>query len=177
MKNILLAIILIGFLPATIVHADTGWFAGGGAGLINLDNGTDQVDTGNLFFRGGYHISEIIEIGAEVGFTLFTDDINDIDHDLQTMMVFLKASLPLSDFTSVYVLGGASNVKLSQAIASSSVDFDDDGTAVGIGVQVRNAEGSYFTVDYITYFDEDEFDNSVGDVNVGGINFGFINYF
>lgn len=177
MKNILLAIILIGFLPATNVYADTGWFVGGGGGLINLDDGTDQIDTGNLFFRGGYHISEIIEIGAEVGLTIFTDDINDIDHDVQTMMVFLKASLPLSDFTRVYVLAGASNIKLIQGVASTSAEFDDDGTAVGIGVQVRSANDSFYTVDYITYFDEDEFDSTVGDVKVGGINFGFISYF
>lgn len=177
MKNILLAIILVSFFRVSVVYADSGWFVGGGGGLISMDTGADLVDTGNLFLRGGYYLTEYLDIGAEVGFTLFTDDINDVDYDIQSMVVFLKANLPLSDETTLYVLAGASNVKLIQGVATTSVEADDDGTAVGIGVQVRSANDSFYTVDYITYFDEDEFDNTVGDVKVGGINFGFISYF
>lgn len=177
MKKLLLVSLLINFLAVSIASADSGWFVGGGGGLINMDTGADQVDTGNLVLRGGFHFTDYFDIGAEVGFTFFTDDINDIDHDLQTMMVFIKANLPIGDDTRLYLLAGLSDLKLTQGVANSSTETGDEGTAIGIGVQVRSDNDSFYTVDYITYYDEDEFDNAAGDVKAGGINFGFITYF
>ena len=177
MKKMLVGCILAGLMPFTVVSADTQWFFGGGAGLINLDNDTDIIDTGNIYLRGGVALNSYFEIGGEVGFTILTDDINDVDHDVQTLLVFFKANLPVSNDSSLYLLLGASNVKLTEGFASSADELDDDGTAVGIGVQVRNSANSYYTVDYISYYDDDEFDGINADVSANGINFGFVSYF
>ncbi len=177
MKKMLVACLLVGLMPFTVVSADTQWFFGGGGGLINLDNDTDIIDTGNVYLRGGVALNRYFEIGAEVGFTVLSDDINDVDHDVQTLLVFFKANLPVSDDSDLYLLLGASNVKLTEGIARTADELDDDDSAIGIGVQVRNSANSYYTVDYISYFDDDEFDSVNTDVSASGINFGFVSYF
>ena len=177
MKKMLVAYFLAGLMPYAVASADMQWFFAGGGGLISLDDETDIIDTGNVFLRSGVAINSYLDIGAEVGFTILTDDINDVDHDVQTLMVYLKGNLPVSNDTSLYLLLGASNVKLTEGFASSADELDDDDTAIGIGVQVRNSANSYYTVDYISYYDENEFDSVNADVSANGINFGFISYF
>ena len=177
MRKMLVACFLAWLLSVTTVSADSQWFFGGGGGLVNLDNDTDIIDTGNVFLRGGFALNAYLDIGAEVGFTLLSDDINNVDNDVQTLFVFLKGNLPVSDDTSLYLLLGVSNVKLTEGIANSAEELDDDGTGIGIGVQLRNKNNSYFTVDYISYYDDDEFDDVNADVTARGINFGFVSYF
>ncbi len=177
MRKMPAACFLAGLLSVTIASADSQWFFGGGGGLVTLDNDTDIIDTGNVFLRGGFALNTYLDIGAEVGFTLLSDDINNVDNDVQTLFVFLKGNLPVSDDTSLYLLLGVSNVKLTEGIANSAEELDDDGTGIGIGVQLRNTGSSYFTVDYTSYYDDDEFDDVNVDVTTSGINFGFVSYF
>lgn len=158
-------------------YADDGLFIGAGAGLVGFDDEVDVVDTGNLYFRLGYSFGEYIDIGADYSFTLLTDDINDVDHDLDIAFAYIKGNIPLSENSKLYLMLGATRVKITEGVRFGSSSFEDDGSGVGIGIQVNSDDESYFTAEYVVYYDDDEFDDVDVDVISGGANFGFITYF
>ena len=178
MKTKIIGVIglLLYFLSQTTAFAESGWFIGGGGGLVSFDDEVDIVDTGNLFVRGGYSLNDYIDLGADISFTLITDDINDVDHDLAVTFVYIKGNVPVSDDSKLYLMFGATRVKLTESIRRSSDEFEDDGNGVGFGIQLDSRDGGFYTVEYLQYYD-DEFDNINADVSSRGINFGFIQYF
>ena len=176
MKKIVLAI-LLGLTPFSVSQADKGWFLGGGGGFMTFDDGFDSVDPLNLFVRGGYSFGQYFEIGGEYSFTLSSDSVGPVDFDVDTTFVFLKGKLPVSDSTQLYALVGPSTVDLTGSLGNVSASFDDSGTGVGVGVQFQTSGSTYFHIDYIKYYDDDQFDNVRADVSVDAINIGFVNYF
>lgn len=177
MKKVLLAGLLGCFQSFNCSYADSGWFAGGGGGLISFDDEVDVVDTGNLYLRLGYSLGDYVDIGVDYSATLITDDINDVDHDLDIAFAYIKGNIPINDSSKLYLMLGATRVKLTEAVRSSSNSFEDDGSGLGIGVQVQNNKGSYYTAEYLIYYDDDQFDNFDADVVTSGLNFGFVRYF
>ncbi len=177
MKKTILAGLLICLQPFNCSYADSGWFVGGGGGLISFDDGVDVVDTGNLFVRLGYSLGDYVDIGVDYSATLFTDDINDVDHDLDITFAYVKGNIPINDNSKLYLMLGATRVKLTEAIRNSSDSFEDDGSGVGFGIQIQNNTGSYYTAEYLIYYDDNKFDNFNVDVMSSGLNFGFVKYF
>lgn len=177
MKNYLMAGLLFCLLAFNNSYADSGWFVGGGGGLVSFDDEVDVVDTGNLYLRLGYSLGGFIDIGFDYSFTILTDDINDVDHDLDIAFAYVKGNIPISDTSKLYLMLGATKVKLTEGIRNSSDSFEDDGRGFGIGIQVQNDNASSYTAEYLIYYDDEEFDGFNVDVVSSSFNLGFIRYF
>lgn len=173
MKRILL-ICLLAILPYSVSHAQPGWFFGVGGGLVSFD---DSVEPVNLVLRGGLALNEWIEIGAEAGNTLAEDDVSGIDYNVGTTFIFIKANLNLSEHTQIYAMVGKSSVELAKGVGSASVVSDDGDTGIGFGAQFSLNSNSAYFIDYISYYDDDQFDGVPGDVTVDGLNIGYLTYF
>lgn len=177
MKNLPLAVFVLSATIWTNAFAENRWLVGGAVGLASFDDEVDVVDTGNLFLKFGYGIGDHLELGASYGITLFTDDINNVDHDLDIGMLYIKGKLPINDNSQVYLMLGATRIKLTEAIRDSSLEIEDEGRGVGVGVEVRGGHSFGYSAEYVIYYDDDEFDRTDIDVTSTGFNFGFVKYF
>lgn len=176
MKRILL-ICLLAILPYSVSHAQPGWFFGVGGGFVSFDDSVDSVEPVNLVLRGGLALSEFIEIGAESSTTFVEDDFMGVDYTVDTTFIFIKANLNLSERTRIYAMIGKSSVELARGVGSTSVVFDDGDTGFGFGAQFTLNQNSAYFVDYISYYDDDQFDGIPADVTVDGLNIGYLAYF
>ena len=177
MNKLCLVTLVISLLLCAPAQAENRWFAGGAAGLASFDDEADVVDTGNLYLKFGYAFGDYLEVGASYGFTLLTDDINNIDHDLDIGLVYVKGKLPINDNSQLYLMIGATQLKLSEAIRDSASSVEDNGSGFGIGVEVLGENSIGYSVEYVIYYDDDEFDGVDIDVISSGFNFGFVKYF
>ena len=169
MKNLSLAVFVLSAIIWTNAFAENRWLVGGAVGLASFDDEVDVVDNVNLFLKFGYGIGDHLELGASYGITLFTDDINNVDHDLDIGMLYIKGKLPINDNSQVYLMLGATRIKLTEAIRDSSLEIEDEGTGFG--------HSFGYSAEYVIYYDDDEFDRTDIDVTSTGFNFGFVKYF
>lgn len=176
MKRVLL-ICLLTLTPYSVSHGQPGWFFGVGGGFVSFDNSVDSVEPVNLVLRGGLALNDFIEIGAEVGNNLAEDDVSGVDYTVDGTFIFIKANLNLSEGTRVYAMIGKSSIELTQGAGSASVVFDDSDTGIGFGLQFTLSPKSSYFVDYISYYDDDQFDSIPGDITVDGLNIGYLSYF
>lgn len=177
MKKLSLVIWVLSMMFCANAFADNRWFLGGAVGLARFDDDIDVVDTGNLYLKFGYSIGDYLELGANYGMTLLTDDIDNVDHDLDIGMVYVKGKMPINDTSRLYLMLGASQVELTEAIRDTSTSIEDEGNSLGIGVEVRPSDAIGYSVEYIVYYDDDEFDGVSIDVFSSGFNFGIVQYF
>ena len=176
MKKILIAI-LFSVLPCSQSLADPGWFAGIGAGLVTSDDSSETIEPVNLYLRGGLGINERFDVGVEVTSTISDDGVGSVDYDLETTLVFIKINFDLGDSKTIYAILGSASIEITEKQRGTSVTFDDSGTAFGVGIEFWNSDNSAFIVDYISYYDDDEFDGVSGDLTVDGLNLGYVSYF
>jgi hypothetical protein len=134
--------------------AAQGAYASIGGGLLKFDDGFDTVKPKQVVFRIGYNFNEYIGLGYEGGFSLIKDELYNVDFDVKTTFFYLKGSIPISETSSVYLLAGPANVKLTASDSGVSVSADDDDTGKGIGFETRLDSARLF-VDYISYYDKD----------------------
>ena len=178
MRKVLLSCLLF-WLPLSVGHAQPqpAWFFGVGGGLVTFDDSVDSVEPMNWVLRGGLALNEVIEVGVDASFTFSDDELSGAEFDVDFSFVFIRANLNLSESTRLYVMAGTSSIELTRKIGSNSVTFDDAGPGFGIGVEFgRSPESAYF-IDYITYYDDNQFDGIPGNVTLDGLNIGFISYF
>lgn len=156
---------------------DSGWFFGLGAGLVTFDDSFDEVDPVNAYLRAGYGFNRYLEIGAEFSRTLSPDEIGYVEYDTDTNFLFVRGKLPLNDVSSLYAMAGVTRVNLTASVPGLNVGANDNGVGYGIGYQYRITKREYFAVDYVIYYDDDEFDGVAADITVDSLNFGFYGYF
>ncbi len=174
-------IILAGLLfisSSTSGIADPAWFYSIGGSFVSFDREDGTLEPINALLRGGLAINEHIEIGVESNTTLSDDDISGVDFDVDMTFVFIKAKFQVTQNTEIYALFGPSSIELVQGSGSSTITMDDSDTGIGFGAQFfTGGNDSAFLVEYISYYDDDEFDSVSGDVTVDSINIGYVGYF
>ncbi|MCP4487967.1 MAG: porin family protein [Gammaproteobacteria bacterium] len=171
MKNILLTFLLC-VLPLSASQAETRWFVGGGGGLMTLEEPPySPADPINGFLRGGLSLSEHFDIGIEKSISLIEDEVDSIDYSVDTTFIFVKANLPVSEDTKLYLMLGSSDVDLTLGFGDGfSLTGGDKGTGFGFGAQFDQSDNSAFSIDYIKYYDE-------ADITIDSLNFGYTSYF
>lgn len=176
MSKIIFAIVLC-FIPISSSLADSGWIFGAGGGLHSFDAGSDTVNPANIFFRVGLAVNEYIEFGAEISTTLVDDDIDSVDFDIDTTFVFIKGNVYLDSGIVIYAMLGNSSIEITERRSNSTINADDTDLGFGFGVQLGRTNRSAYTVDFINYYDDDEFDRVAGDTSHNSLNFGYVSYF
>jgi hypothetical protein len=176
MKKVLLLSMLC-FLPFSSVQADVRWFFGGGAGLVTFDDSVDEVEPINGLVRAGLGVNQYFDIGIERSVTVIDDDIDGVDFDVDMTFIFVKGNLPINDTTKLYLMVGKADVEITGSLGNFSASFDDSDTAFGVGLQFESGESGGYFVDYISYYDDSEFDGVAADITTDSLNFGYIAYF
>ena len=115
------------------------------------------------------NFNNYIGVGFEGGFSLIEDELFGVDFDVTTTFFYVRGSIPVGGKSSVYVLIGPTNVDLTGSVGGFSITGDDNDTGTGFGFETQ-LETLSFSVDYITYFDDDG-------VDVNSINFSLGSYF
>lgn len=165
------------FMPFSSGLANSGWIFGAGGGLHSFDAGSDTVNPANIFFRAALAVNEYIEIGAEISTTLIDDDIDSVDFDIDTTFVFIKGNVYLDNGIVIYAMLGNSSIEIAERRGNSTINTDDADVGFGFGVQFGRINQSAYTIDFINYYDDDEFDRVVGDTTLNSLNFGYVSYF
>ena len=177
MRRIILASLLF-ISSSTSGIAEPAWFYSIGGSFVSFDGEDGTLEPVNALLRGGLSISEYIDIGVESNTTLSDDDISGVDFDVDMTFVFIKAKLQVTQGTEIYALFGPSSIELVQGSGSSTITLDDSDTGFGFGVQFfTGGNNSAYLIEYISYYDDDQFDSVSGDVTVDSINIGYVSYF
>jgi len=156
---------------------DEGWFFGIGGALITFDDDIDEYDPVNGYLRGGYTFNRYLDLGVEFSGSLSPDESGPTLYDVATGLLFLRGKLPLDDDSSLYAMVGASRVKLSATAFGVDTNNSDNGVGFGFGFEHRITKTEFFAIDYMIYYDDNEFDDIPTDVTVDSLNFGFYGYF
>lgn len=164
-------------LFSTPVLAEPLWIAGVGVGLHHNEIENDSVNPLNLFLSLALAVNDHIEVGAEVSTTLADDDIGATDVEADTAFVFIRGKLTLDNGTVLYAQVGSSSLELTQTTGATVSDSDDTDTGFGIGARFSVGHDSAVNVEYISYFEDDEFDGVAGDASHGSLNVGYVSYF
>lgn len=164
-----------------------GVFTFGGA-LVRFDDGDDDAKPINIYGRLGAAVNRYIEFGFEGGLTLRDDEVGGADYDVSTLLLYLQGNLPIGNAGMLYVLGGPARTQINgtavvdddtggggSIILSGSADDTD--IALGGGFRLTIRDNYFVSVDYIRYFDNDEFDDSEGDFVTDAINLGLGGFF
>lgn len=169
MKKSLLLVSVLLLSVSTQLRAAEGVYYMVGGGLLTFDDGVDEIEPKQLIGRIGYNFNNYIGIGFEGGFSLIEDELFGVDFDVTTTFFYLRGSIPVGEKLSVYALIGPTNVDLTGSVGGFSITGDDSDTGTGFGFETQ-LETLSFSVDYITYFDDDG-------VDVNSINFSLGSYF
>ena len=157
--------------------AEPRWVIGVGGGLHHNEIDGESVSPLNVYLSLALAVNEYVEIGAEISTTLADDDIGASDFDVDTTYVFIRGKMPLDDGTVLYLQLGNSSIELAERNAGSTTNTDDAGVGFGIGVRFGAGHDSAYKIEYINYYDDDEFDSVVGDASHSSLNFGYLSYF
>jgi hypothetical protein len=181
MKRVLLftLICLMPFSAAKAKESDWFFFAIG-PGLMRADGGAKDVEPFNFYYRGGVSLNQYVDIGVEVNKTRAGDDLGGDGFEIDTQFVYLKGNIALSKRTNLYLMLGQTEVEISvefpQPIAGQTqFTTEDTGIGYGIGFEFEQSGHSVFTIDYITYFD-DNFDGGP-ELYVDSLNLGLLWHF
>lgn len=135
-----LAAVLLGAAAFGAQAADTGFYAGVGAGQSLVDEASyDDEDTAFSIF-GGYQFNHWF--GLEGGYAdLGTLESDGIGRDLEASAVYLTAvgTVPFTDRFSGYAKAGFQRWDLDTALPGATGTSDDNGTdpTYGVGLQYR----------------------------------------
>ena len=174
-KKLILTLFLI--INCSQSPADPDWFVGIGGSLMSSDDSSDTIKPVNLYLRGGLGINERFDVGIESSTTISDDSVGLLDYDLETNLAFIKINFDLGDSKTIYAILGLSSIELTGKQGGNSLTLDDSDTAFGFGVEFWRNDYSAFVIDYISYYDDDEFDGISGDLTVDGLNLGYVSYF
>lgn len=179
-KKLIAAIAVLALIFSGSAKAASG-FVGIGGSFMSFDDGFEPIEPINISLRAGIAINEYIELGGEYSLTMIPDTFTlgtfEIDYDVDTTFLFVKANLPIGGGSKLYVMGGATKVTVTVSAGGASGDIDDSGTGLGFGLQVPTDNDGYFAFEYVTYYDDDEFDGIAGDFLLTGLNLVYVGYF
>ena len=173
----LIRTVFCGLLLIASTSAGAGGFFGAGGSLMSLDDGFDTYDPINGFLRAGLAINENVEVGFEYNITLLSDEQYGLDWDVDTTFIFAKINLLLNQGSKLYFMIGAADVEFTGSVGGSSASLDDSGTGYGFGAQFVANERAYYALDYIFYYDDNEFAGFPVDTTVDAFNFSYVQYF
>ena len=169
---------LIFLLPSSHSFAEPAWYFSVAGSFVSFDGQDGTVDPINASLQGGLSINQYLDIGVESNTTLSDDDISGVDFEVDIIFVYVRAKMQISENTDIYALFGSSSVELVQGSGRSALIMDDSDTGFGFGAQFfRDGRGSAYLIEYISYYDDDQFDGVSSDTTVDGINFGYVQYF
>ncbi len=157
--------------------AEPRWVVGLGGGLHHNEVNSDSVNPLNIYLSLALAINNHVEVGVEISTTLADDDIGSSDFDVDTTFVFVRGLLPLDNGTVLYAQIGNSSIELAERNSSSTTNADDADSGYGIGARFGLGNESAYSIEYISYFDDDEFDNVVGNASHSSLNLGYLSYF
>ena len=181
MKKIFLVCLLC-ILPWSVSQAETKALFSASVGQVSWDDDENDfsADPINLFFRGGVAFNQYFDVGVEWGTTLVDDKKDNVEFEVETILIFAKANFAVTERIQLYALAGISSVDLiaNQRKGTRVGSYEDEGTAVGVGIQFGSDDAARFMVEYINYYqDDEEFDDLGGDFSLSSINFGYVGYF
>jgi len=181
MKHLIL-VCLFFIQPLSTSWAESDWLflniGIGGPEVSSNGNGTTSAIDINL--RTGLSINEYIDVGVD--FYSFDDNIGTVKQNIETTFVFVKLKYPFNENTKFYFIAGSTDMdiktKLPQPVnGMTKYKNNDNGVGYGIGVQFHEDKSAAYTIDYISYIDEDDFDNSSSDIKMVSLNLGILWYF
>ena len=181
MKKIFLACLLF-ILPWSVSQAEMKTFFSVGLGTVSWEDDTNDfsADPLNLMFRGGVAYNKYIDVGLEWSTTLVDDKKDNVEFDIDSIMVFAKFNLPITESIQLYALGGysSSDVVVVQRKGVRVGSYDDSGATFGFGAQYGSGDDAKFMDEYISYYqDDEEFGDLGGDFTLSSITFGYVGYF
>ncbi|MEM7293550.1 MAG: outer membrane beta-barrel protein [Pseudomonadota bacterium] len=177
MHKIFLPLLLL-TLVANPAHAEKSGYFSLGIGATEFEDEASSVNPVNLYFRLGIPVTDFLDVGAELSTTAASDEFNNLDFELDVQTLFLKGTFGVTDSINLFGLVGLSKVELTAVSGGTSASTDDSDISFGFGVEIGAVEEGYFyTIDYIRYFDGDEYDGVDIDVIVDSFNFGVAGYF
>jgi len=169
---------LLYVLSSSSSFAEPAWFFSASGSLVSFDGRNGSVEPINASLRGGLSINQYIDIGVESNTTLSDDDISGVDFEVDLLFVFVKAKFRIRQDIDLYAVFGSSSIELVQGSGRSALIMDDSDTGFGFGAQfLRDGGDSAILIEYISYYDDDQFDGVSADTTVDGINFGYVGYF
>lgn len=141
------------------------------------ENGFPTTNPKSFGFEYGKYIFDSIAIEGNFAFGLGEDSLMiegfDVDFKLkQSMSLFLKGDLALTDRVNFYGLLGFTQAEFKASAQDIDASFSekDSGFSYGIGLESKNTEGYKFSLEYVMYLTDDGYDYS-------GVNFGLAKMF
>lgn len=139
------------------------------AGSLEYNTEENSTDPGRLMIRIGYDFNSYFGVGYENSKS-FNKSAKGTDVSVNTDLLYLKGSLPISDITSIYLLVGYSDVELTGSFESdfSYTRRDDNGVGTGIGLEIIWPDEKLgLIIDYQSYIED-------GDPEVKALNIGVV---
>ena len=136
----------------------SGFYAGGALSYLR-QNDIDELRGHALTLIGGYYFNKYIGVEAR-----YTRSITDMDQDnglnvissddtLSNLGIYVKPMYNITTGFSLYGLAGYGKAKAG--------DLEESGMQWGLGSKYELANGIGFFVDYMNFYDGDDFDTQV----------------
>lgn len=166
MKKVLIISLALLFSSSAMSE---NWYLGGGAGLIEFDDGVDSISPTNIYIRGGYQLNQYFNIGIESSITISSDQISDspdVDFDVDVVSFYVRGGVPLNESIWVYAQAGRANTELTAEFRGVELSDDDNDTMYGVGAEFDLGDKkTYLAVNYSIY-------NNNSGVDVTALNLG-----
>ena len=164
-------LIFLALLFSTASQAEN-WYVGGGAGLINSDDGEDIIEPTNLYFRIGYQFNQNFNIGLESSVTVVPDQIPnapDVDLSVDTVTFYIRGGAPITDSIFVYAQFGQTNTEITAELNGFEFSVDDDDSMIGIGAEIDlTSKSNYLAINWSRYNSSDGVDITGFNIGLGG---------
>ena len=170
-------LVLTGLFGLFATGVNAGGFVALGGSLMSIGDEDDTLDPVNALFRLGYALNESIEVGGELNFTVIEDEELGLDWGVDTTFIYAQFNLQLRGGSKLYLMLGKTDAEFTASANGSSVSFEDLGTGIGFGIQIPAGSKSAFNIDYISYYDDDQFDGIPAATIIDGIAFTYKNFF
>jgi opacity protein-like surface antigen len=175
-------LLLLASLSQSIAQADSNQGLYYGVQLLQLNYEEDDVpdlEPTALVFRLGTMLNETFGVEGRIGAGLSKDDtsfdhpnLGNVDFEVELehfIGIYGVAQTRLGKSASIYGLLGLTSAQVEKSIdtrnISGSVSEDESGISFGVGVNFGTSDKYRFSVEYMSYLDEDEF--SIDSLSLG----------
>lgn len=159
-------------------NADASFFLDFGLGGLRYSDNNIKDSQFNFSSRAGYAFNQYFELSAEYGVSLggYGESDNFPIDEIQTVSFFVQTNIALKNSYRIFLLAGTTDVELQDTYDTAFGDFPKEtksqsGASYGIGLQIPMEEANvYMEVEYISFVNSVDFDDSRTDVNLDAIN-------
>lgn len=156
------------FLIITLIFSSTAfarnWYADGGLGLMNFDDGNASISPTNIYLRGGYQLNKYLNFGLETNFTLSPDQVSNVDANVDTLTAYARGGTPVNKYLWVYGQLGVTNTRFSAGNSKNNSDL-----MYGFGAEIYPVNKPvYIALNYSNYFD-----NGIAEVTALNLGVGY----